>query len=317
MNSTPASWSSGAPWETGMKLMFAPDGKHEFLFEDAFPFAMKFFTFGPGSQLAPNYHDYLEVGYTVGGSATLQCSGSVYLIEPGDVFVLGDTEFHHIEIGPNGHSELCVLYFLPDLCYCAGENEADLDCLELFRHHDSRFKHRIAAAHRETAVVAQRMNDIYREITSRERHYRLAVKNHLRHILLTLARYYGMGPSTRRAHAERKAAVDRLRPVFSMILGRYMEKLAVNDAARAVDMSVSYFCRFFRRVTGMTYTEYLLRLRVDKAKELLAIGELQITRISKEVGFDNHGYFDRVFRRLNGISPRDYSERLSPPSEAG
>ncbi|MCK4514116.1 MAG: helix-turn-helix transcriptional regulator, partial [Spirochaetaceae bacterium] len=256
-------WWNEAEWETGMKLMFAPDGKHEFPFEVAFPFAMRFVTFGPGSQLAPNYHDYLEVGYTVGGSGTLQCSGRSYLIEPGDVFVLGDTEFHHIETGPHGHLRVCVLYFLPDLLYCAGENDADMDCVELFRHHDSRFKHRIAAAHRETVVVAQRMGNIYREITSRERHYRLAVKNHLRHILLTLARYYGVRPSTRRSHAERKAAVDRLRPVFSMILERYMEKLAVNDAALAVGMSVSYFSRFFRRVTGISYTEYLLRLRVD------------------------------------------------------
>ena len=307
-------WSEAA-WETGMKLTFASDGKHEFPFEDAFPFAMRFFTFGPGSQLAPNYHDYLEVGYTVSGSATLGCSGRSYLIESGDVFVLGDTEFHHIETGPDGHLKVCVLFFLPDLFYCAGESEADLDCLELFRHHDNRFTHRIAAVHRETSVVAQRMDDIYGEITSRERHFRLAVKNHLRHILLTLARYYGMRPSTRQSHAERKAAVNRFRPVFSMILERYMEKLTVKDAALAVGMSVSYFCRFFRRVTGMTYTEYLLRLRIDKAKELLAAGEMQITRISREVGFANHGYFDRVFLRLNGVSPRDYSERPSLPSE--
>lgn len=96
-----------------------------------------------------------------------------------------------------------------------------------------------------------------------------------------------------------------------------MAKLAVNDAALAVGMSVSYFSRFFRRVTGISYTEYLLRLRVDKAKELLAAREMQITRISREVGFDNHGYFDRVFRRLNGTSPREYSEWLSLPSKTG
>ncbi len=310
-------WWSDAEWETGMKLVFAPDGKHDFPFEDAFPLAMKLFVFGPGSQLAPNYHEYLEVGYTVDGNATLGCHGKTYPIGTGDVFVLGDAEFHHITIGPSGQLKVAVVYFLPSLFYCAGAGDVDLDCLELFRHHERRFEHRIAAAHRETVVVMRRLGRIFGELTSRDLHYRLAVKNHLRHILLTLARYYGMRPSARGLHVERKTAVNRLQPVFSMILERYMDKLTVNDAARAVSMSVSYFCRFFRRVTGMTYTEYLLRLRVDKAKELLTAGELQITRISREVGFENHGYFDRVFRRLNGVSPRDYSERLATPHETG
>jgi two-component system response regulator YesN len=71
-------------------------------------------------------------------------------------------------------------------------------------------------------------------------------------------------------------------------------------------MTPTYFCRFFRKVTGKTLTEYLLCMRIDKGMELLFNGNQSVTEIAYAVGFGSHSYFDRVFRRLTGRAPLEF-----------
>jgi AraC-like DNA-binding protein len=80
--------------------------------------------------------------------------------------------------------------------------------------------------------------------------------------------------------------------------------------ASTVFLSPPYFCKIFKRVTGYTLTEYLLRIRVDKAKALLIADEMTITEITFETGFEIHSYFDRIFHRSTNITPQEYREKL-------
>ena len=75
-------------------------------------------------------------------------------------------------------------------------------------------------------------------------------------------------------------------------------------------MSPHYFCKFFKRVTGLTFTEYILRVRIDKAKELLLKNRLSITQIAYEVGFESSSYFHKVFRKLTHLNPKQYLEKV-------
>jgi AraC-like DNA-binding protein/quercetin dioxygenase-like cupin family protein len=304
-------WFAQVPWETDTHFIIEDGGKHTLQLPEPFPFVQRFFSLERGSRFAPNFHQYLEIGYIVQGEAVLECGGKEYPLSSGDVFVMGDNEFHNLINRSDRPVKICVIYFMPDMICCATDGEADIGCIDIFRHHDARFQYGIPAAHRETTWIASEMESIYRELENQDSFYRLAVKSHLRRMLLIIARHYGLRPSTSSAYEDRKKSVERLNPIFSMLRHGFRRKITIGDVANAAGMSVSYFCRFFRLITGVTFTEYLIRLRVDKAKELLVEGELPITTISLEVGFDNHSYFNRVFRRLNGVSPREYSRRLS------
>ncbi|MFD2878355.1 helix-turn-helix transcriptional regulator [Paenibacillus rhizoplanae] len=59
----------------------------------------------------------------------------------------------------------------------------------------------------------------------------------------------------------------------------------------------------------MTFTEYLLRLRLDKAKELLQDGDRKISTIALSVGFRDAGYFTRVFKRETGLAPEEFRKK--------
>jgi AraC-like DNA-binding protein/ligand-binding sensor protein len=96
----------------------------------------------------------------------------------------------------------------------------------------------------------------------------------------------------------------------TLIAERFADELSLNDVARTVNMSAFYFCKSFKKVTGLTFTNYLARVRVEKVKNLLLDPNRRVSEAAYEVGFQSLSQFNRVFRRIAGESPSVYRERL-------
>jgi AraC-like DNA-binding protein/ligand-binding sensor protein len=96
----------------------------------------------------------------------------------------------------------------------------------------------------------------------------------------------------------------------TLIGERYADQLSLTEVARAVNMSAFYFCKSFKKVTGMTFTDYLARVRVEKVKNLLLGPDKRVSEAAYEAGFQSLSQFNRVFRRIAGESPSAYRERL-------
>lgn len=86
--------------------------------------------------------------------------------------------------------------------------------------------------------------------------------------------------------------------------------LSLGEVARSVNTSTFYFCKMFKKTTGLNFTDYLSRVRIEKAKNLLINPNLRISEIAYEVGFQSLTHFNRVFRKLVGQSPTDYRAHL-------
>lgn len=89
------------------------------------------------------------------------------------------------------------------------------------------------------------------------------------------------------------------------------EDLTLGEVARAVNTSASYFCRLFKKATGINYSQYLSRVRLERAKQLLVNPHLRVSEVAYEVGFQSLTHFNRVFKKLLGQSPTEYREQLS------
>ena len=74
--------------------------------------------------------------------------------------------------------------------------------------------------------------------------------------------------------------------------------------ARAVNASATYFSKRFKETTGMTFIDYLGRVRVEKAKNLLRNPNLRISAIALEVGFQSVSQFNRTFKKVTGRPPK-------------
>jgi AraC-like DNA-binding protein len=90
---------------------------------------------------------------------------------------------------------------------------------------------------------------------------------------------------------------------------RYAQPLDVPGLARAAHASTAHFSRSFKRAFGETPHQYLLKRRIERAKELLRGTELSVTEISLEVGFRSLGSFSTAFRELVGQPPVEYARQ--------
>ena len=94
-----------------------------------------------------------------------------------------------------------------------------------------------------------------------------------------------------------------------LIDGRYAQPLDLDELARTANFSRFHFLRAFRRAFHATPHEYLIRKRIERAKELLAESDLTVTEICFEVGFESLGSFSTLFHKTVGWSPSIYRAR--------
>lgn len=88
------------------------------------------------------------------------------------------------------------------------------------------------------------------------------------------------------------------------------EAVGLRDVARAVNVSVFYFCKLFRQTTGLTFTEYLARHRIEQVKQLLLNPHMRVSEAAFAAGFQSLSQFNRIFRRVAGQPPSAYREHL-------
>jgi AraC family transcriptional regulator len=87
------------------------------------------------------------------------------------------------------------------------------------------------------------------------------------------------------------------------------QELPVTAMATVAQLSPSHFSRLFKQSTGLSPHQYLLRQRIERARELLADPGRRIAEVSYELGFPSQSYFTTVFRTLVGVTPRAFQRR--------
>lgn len=101
------------------------------------------------------------------------------------------------------------------------------------------------------------------------------------------------------------AAVARGRQIIDK---GFREELSLGAVARQVNVSAGYFSLLFKKATGINFVEYVARLRVEKAKNLLHNPKFRISDVAFEVGYQSLSQFNRDFRRFAGVAPRTYRD---------
>jgi len=112
------------------------------------------------------------------------------------------------------------------------------------------------------------------------------------------------------------AASSRLLPntvrrIQEFIDTHYSEECTLDVLAVNISQSASHLSRLFKRHTGRNIVEYVNVMRVARAKQLLATGRFTVKQVSLKVGYADPGYFARVFRRLEGVSPSFFRNRVA------
>jgi AraC-like DNA-binding protein len=99
----------------------------------------------------------------------------------------------------------------------------------------------------------------------------------------------------------------RMGAVYEYIDANYNRKPDVNIVAEKVHLTTPAFCRYFKRQTNMTFTDFVNQYRIDMAKNLL-MQDKNITETCYAVGFESLSYFNKLFNKITGKNPSDFKK---------
>lgn len=252
-------------------------------------------------------HDFSELVIVQHGSGVHISPAGDYPIRAGDVFVLHGDQAH-------GYRDTAALG-LVNILFCLDELAIPLlDIVSLpgyhalftleplFRQRDS-FESRLSLTpeqlQRVSEIVLQMELEYKSELTGRK----IAVLAHFMLLITTLCRDY--------SRLENSAAQPLLRlgRVIGHLQENYAEIMTLDELASVGCMSRRSLTREFKRAMSCTPIEYLLRIRIQHALQLLADESLTITEIAFRVGFQDSNYFTRQFRAITGANPRDLRKK--------
>ena len=97
---------------------------------------------------------------------------------------------------------------------------------------------------------------------------------------------------------------DKLKTLLSYVNENYAKKISMNDAAAFLDVSQQYFCRYFKKSTGMSFVDFLNDLRLRRASQEILLTSKSMQSIATDNGFENIGYFFKLFKQKYGHTPR-------------
>jgi AraC-like DNA-binding protein/ligand-binding sensor protein len=128
--------------------------------------------------------------------------------------------------------------------------------------------------------------------------------------LLTIFAQHLSSLSNQLVVREEASELPAIRAARTYITEHHAEELTLAQVAQAVNMSPFYFCKTFRRSTGLTFTDYVARVRVEVVRQMLLDPNKRVSEAAFAAGFQSLSQFNRVFRRISGESPSAYREKL-------
>lgn len=260
-----------------------------------------------GASRDQHTHDFEELVVILAGHGQHEVGREVYDIATGDVFVLlGDVS--HCYPAVKDLSLINILYDPANLRF----PRADLGALPgyhaLFEVEPrlrgrQRFQNRLKLGMDELGRLAKLIAELETELRVNTPGSRFVATAHFMQIVAFLARAYSKLP------VREQRPVTQISELLGYLEQHFAEPLTIGDLAQVAHLSETSLYRLFRQIMGRSPIDYLIRLRINKATQLLRREPLRIKEASEAVGFTDSNYFTRQFRNVMGVSPREYRQR--------
>ncbi|MGN6615072.1 MAG: helix-turn-helix domain-containing protein [Candidatus Nitrosocosmicus sp.] len=102
---------------------------------------------------------------------------------------------------------------------------------------------------------------------------------------------------------------ERINEVYQFILKNYNENPTLGEVSKIANMSMTAFCRYFKSRSNKTYTQFLNEIKIGNACKLLVDNKLSISQICFEIGFNNFTHFNKQFKKIMHLSPKQYQQK--------
>ncbi len=260
--------------------------------------------------MEPNRHEFYEMVYMRKGDAVFEIEEQPISLGPNDIVIIKPRQAHKFIV----KSESCdfiVLSFKFENKINGEYSEVPLeDFLNFVSSRETGAFIALKVSQKNEIIVL--LNRIIKERESSE-----PGSDFLNH-LLVLELFVLLSRALKMEWENSiKSKSPKLRELINIsinfIHNNYERDIALGDIARFVFLSPSYFTRAFKEETGLSPISYLLKIRIERAKELLADTSLKISDIALNVGFSNQQRFNEMFKKYALLTPLQYRKKINKP----
>ena len=250
-------------------------------------------------------HDDVEILVGYSGVLEIRFEKDSMDIEEGDVVIINRRVPHATDYKVPYTSTILLQFRVEKLRY--GEFENMNKYLALMLCSGEREYYYFKKGDIRASEIASVINKMYDENTARERNYEMYVRGYVDILLGTLYRHEILNDISE--HYDRDS-VRKVWPAIEYIGENYNRDISIEQLASLLKLNSEYFCRLFKRATGVTSVEYINHVRIFKAEKLLTETKDSVLEIAMDVGFSTASYFNLVFKRYRGITPSEYRRCL-------
>lgn len=247
-----------------------------------------------------------ELLYVEKGTLELFVDSKSIILNEGEIACVNTGRMHFAN--SVGNDECVVYSYLIDLTHIVTESrETDTEHIIGLRSGILNFPERIDESYKYYRQVKRILADI-RDVYAKENtSYELKLKS----LLLEMFYYFDQTPyffihEQEWDRAKSKEKRDRIFAVFDFLEKNYMRQITIEDMANHIYIGKDAFYKFFKSMTGISPVDYLIDMRITKAKEMLATTDIPVLNICYDVGFLNESYFIRQFKKRCGITPKQF-----------
>lgn len=245
--------------------------------------------------LPMHWHEAMEILFCLNGEVTIHVDHETIILSRNQLIVFDSREVHSIHSGSNLYMFLCIHVDKKLLSvYCPDLELYSIRCrpVPLDDPKSTQYIHLCQLAHDLTRTSIQD------ESTSAMRSDGTALL-----MLADLIRYFSVY-SPPGAASPQNQPNDTIREIITYVNEHYMEKITLDDMAFQTGFSKEYFCRFFKQHMGITFLRYLNEVWISHAGRLLNTTDLPVSEVMAQSGFTNQTIFNRLFKELYGMTPR-------------
>ena len=258
------------------------------------------------SAVKEHKHAFLELVYVCNGKAEHIFEHQSAIVQKGDFFLIDlNCSHEYRRIGNDDSFRVINCLFLPRFLDPSLPDDANFQALAnspLFHIGESFSLFSTQKIfHDDTGWMNTLGESMLREFESKKSGYATVIQH-----LLTTALIYLL----RNEAADDGAASDKIvRKIRDYVDEQYTSPLLLSDVAKQLNFSVPYISMIFKRSCGITFREYLIRVRIEKACQLLRTTNQTMREVAEQVGYTDPTFFYKAFRREMDMTPDDYRHR--------
>lgn len=243
-----------------------------------------------GNSISEHWHTEIEIMMVISGIFDVKFNSNTYTLSAGDCMIITGGNIHGCIKRDDG--DMLMLIFNPGIF---SSNDVTL----------KGFLNPLLIKHNDTAYLEKMYEDIHTETTIQNEASKIIIKSYLGLFsgwIIKNSTEENILPSNQ----VKTSQLNTVQKLLNYIEENYNKDITLDAAAELLHFSKGYFCKYFKNLTGVTFTKYVNATRNQAAKNLLKTTNLRITDIAERCGYDTVRTFNREFKLQTGITANQY-----------